>query len=87
MDRVIRTLVWINFGPPSSGRYPSFRIPYEEEKDLKAYLESVSTAVNELGLSVGENWLRGQTGIPAPEAGESLVAGRKGHNLTNDKYT
>ncbi len=76
MDRVIRTLVDINFGPPESGRYPRFRIPCEEEKDLQAYLGAVSTAVNDLGLRVPEAWLRGQVGVPAPLADEACLAGR-----------
>ncbi len=80
LDRVIRTLVDLNFGPPESGRYPRFRIPYEEEKDMAAYLGAVSTAVNDLGLRVPEAWLRGQIGVPAPLAEEACLAGRSGED-------
>jgi phage gp29-like protein len=76
LDGVIRTLIDLNFGPLPARSYPRFRIPYEEERDLQAYLQAVSLAVNELGLPVGRNWLREQIGIPAPPAGDSPLEGR-----------
>jgi len=73
MNRVIRTLIDINFGPLPASKYPTFRIPYEEEKDLQDFLGAVSIAVNRLGLTVSETWLREQIGFPAPaEDGKPL---------------
>lgn len=76
-DQVIATLIDVNFGVQERGMYPKFRIPYEEEKDMLAYLNGIGTAVNGLGLPVGENWLRKQIGIPAPDDDELALAGRK----------
>ncbi|MEA1996996.1 MAG: DUF935 family protein [Gemmatimonadota bacterium] len=76
MNGVIRTLVDINFGPLPAKNYPRFRIPYEEETDLQSYLKAVSLAVNELGLPVGEAWLREQVGFPAPGEEEKLLRGK-----------
>ncbi|MBW7996007.1 MAG: DUF935 family protein [Candidatus Glassbacteria bacterium] len=75
LDGVIRTLVEINYGPLPAGRYPTFRIAYEEDRDLAAYLKAVGVAVNELGLPVGERWLREQIGFPAPRDDDSPLAG------------
>ena len=74
---VIRTLVDINFGPLPVSKYPIFRIPYEEERDLQDYLGAVSIAVNQLGLSVSEVWLRDQIGFPAPAADGKPLAGAR----------
>ncbi|MFH1070490.1 MAG: DUF935 family protein, partial [Candidatus Glassbacteria bacterium] len=76
LDGVIRTLIEINFGPLPAGRYPRFRIAYEEDRDLQSYLRAVSLAVNELGLTVGQNWLREQIGFPAPRSDDAVLAGR-----------
>ena len=76
MDGVIRTLIEINFGPLPAGCYPRFRIAYEEDRDLAAYLKAVGVAVNELGLGVGENWLREQIGFPAPGGDDTPLAGK-----------
>jgi phage gp29-like protein len=75
INMVIRTLIDINFGPLPASKYPSFRIPYEEEKDLQDYLGAVSVAVNQLGLSVSELWLRDQIGFPAPEPDGGCIVG------------
>ncbi|HLA41304.1 MAG TPA: DUF935 family protein, partial [Candidatus Glassbacteria bacterium] len=75
-DGVVRTLIDLNFGPLPDSRYPRFRIAYEEERDMQSYLRAVSLAVNELGLTVGESWLREQIGFPAPRSDDSLLAGR-----------
>lgn len=76
-NEVISTLIDVNFGVQERGMYPVFRIPYEEEKDMQAYLTGVSTMVNELGLPVGENWLREQVGVPAPDDDDLALTGRK----------
>ena len=76
INGVIRTLVEINFGPLPAKRYPRFRIPYEQETDLESYLKAVSVAVNELGLPVGQSWLRERIGFPAPEEEEKLLDGK-----------
>lgn len=75
LDRVIRTLIDINFGPLPASRYPRFRIACEEDRDLRSYLGAVSTAVNELGLEVGKPWLRERIGIPAPREREETLGG------------
>jgi phage gp29-like protein len=85
LDGVIRTLVEINFGPLPAGRYPRFRIAYEEDRDLAAYLKAVGVAVNELGLEVGENWLREQIGFPAPQEDDSALAGSSQDNREEEK--
>ncbi len=77
LGQVIRTLVDLNFGPRPAAEYPVFRIPCEEEADLNQYLQGVSLAVNELGLTVGESWLREQAGFPPPGVGEPAVPGRR----------
>jgi len=77
LDEVIRTEIDINFGPQPQELYPHFRIPFEEEKDIVAYLRGISMAVNDLGLPVGENWLRDQIGIPEPAEDELVLEGRK----------
>jgi len=74
---VIKRMVDINFGTQDQGVYPRFRIPFEEEKDLAAYLNAVSLAVNQLGLQVGEDWLREQIGIPAPAEDDLPLTGKK----------
>ena len=76
LDGVIRTLIDLNFGPLPASRYPRFRIAYEEDKDLQSYLQAVSLAVNELGLTVGQSWLREQIGFPAPLADDRPLEGR-----------
>ena len=76
IDGVIRTLIDVNFGPLPASRYPRFRIAYEEDKDLKSYLQAVSVAVNDLGLDVGQSWLREQIGFPAPGVDDSSLEGR-----------
>ncbi|MEA2064479.1 MAG: DUF935 family protein [Gemmatimonadota bacterium] len=78
MDRVIRTLIDINFGPLPGSKYPRFRIPYTDEKDLRDYLGAVSIAVNELGLPIGERWLRDQIGFTSPTADDTPLAGTAG---------
>lgn len=77
MNRVIRTLIDLNFGPVPARSYPRFRIPYEEETDLESYLKAVSVAVNELGLPLAQSWLRERAGFPAPGADDRLLEGRK----------
>jgi phage gp29-like protein len=84
LDGVIRTLIEINFGPLPAERYPTFRIAYEEDRDLAAYLGAVGKAVNELGLKVGENWLREQIGFTAPRGDDTPLAG-KDHNSKTEK--
>ncbi len=76
LDGVIRTLIEINFGPLPAQSYPTFRIAYEEDRDLAAYLGAIGKAVNELGLDVGESWLREQIGFPAPRAEDTPLAGK-----------
>jgi len=78
IDGVIRTLIEINFGPLPPGRYPRFRIAYEEDKDLESYLQAVSVAVNDLGLDVGQSWLREQIGFPAPHVDDEPLEGKTG---------
>ena len=77
LDGVIRTLIELNFGPLPAKRYPRFRIAYEEEKDLQSYLKAVSLAVNELGLELGQSWLREQIGFPAPRSDEPMLEGKR----------
>jgi len=84
MNRVIRTLIDINFGPLPLAKYPTFRIPYEDEKNLKDYLEAVSIAVNQLGLPVSEAWLRDQVGFPAPTVDGKPLVGGGSPSLTGD---
>jgi phage gp29-like protein len=81
---VIRTLIEINFGPLPAERYPRFRIAYEEDRDLAAYLKAVGVAVNELSLPVGERWLREQIGFPAPGADDAPLAGNAGSNRSEN---
>ncbi len=78
INGVIRTLIDINFGPLPVSKYPLFRIAYEEDKDLESYLQAVSVAVNDLGLAVGQSWLRGQIGFPAPRVDDELLEGNSG---------
>ncbi len=86
LNGVIRTLIEINFGPLPAARYPAFRIAYEEDRDLTAYLGAVGKAVNELGLRVGENWLREQIGFPAPHGDDTPLAG-KDHSGKTEQET
>jgi len=81
MDLVVDRLVDLNFGPQQPGMYPSFRIPYEENKDLDAFLRAVSVARNDLGLEVSEEWLREQIGFPPVGEGEHPLEGRKQPNM------
>ncbi len=77
LNEVIRIVVDINFGAQPRGKYPHFRIAYEEEKDLAAYFTAIGLAVNNLGLPVGEDWLREQSGIPAPAEDDLPLTGKK----------
>ena len=76
LNRLVRFLIDLNFGSLPVNRYPQFRIPYEEEQDIKDYLSAVDIAVNELGLRVGEKWLRDQVGFPAPGEDEAVLSGK-----------
>jgi len=77
LNKLIKNLHNINFGAVPAGRYPRFRIAYEESKDVASMAEGIGVVVNNLGLPVGEQYARDQLGIPEPAEDEETLAGRK----------
>lgn len=63
-------IVLFNRGPRE--RYPVIRIGEPDAIDMDAALTGIDAAVK-YGLPVGETFLRKVTGVPAPEAGETLL--------------
>jgi len=76
-NKIIKNLHDINFGPAPAGRYPKFKISYEENQDIKTVAEGASIAVNDLGLPVGQEYIRNQLGYPEPAEDEEILPGRK----------
>jgi phage gp29-like protein len=75
LDRdLVRPMIDLNRGPRKA--YPTLKIAYEEEEDLKEFMTNVGTFVD-YGGRVGASVVRDKLGLPDPAADDELLQPRR----------
>ena len=70
-EQIVRQLVWWNFGPDAP--MPRVSLDVSNEEDLGERI-TVDDTAQQMGLPIAVSYMRDRYGIPAPKAGEELLA-------------
>jgi phage gp29-like protein len=68
-----------NFGPAAEALAPQLAFVYVNEKKRQARLADIQKG-HELGLDLGEAFVRRELNLPEPEEGEAVIQGKRSFN-------
>ncbi|HUY25929.1 MAG TPA: DUF935 domain-containing protein [Candidatus Binataceae bacterium] len=69
---LVRPVADLNYGPPSTGRYPKLRLGMPDDEDKVAFVKMIIDLAGS-GFEVGENAVRAKLKLPKPEPGEKIL--------------